>query len=117
LEELESLEQAMKKKGKELKLVDEGRLEKLQAKKTRKLTEEEKKRLDDACKAQQQWRREYLREKTTRFAADHLRICDLRGTCPATFSYALVEMNQEELFGVEDSFKSPSNQQWNGELL
>jgi hypothetical protein len=117
LEELQEQEEALKGKGKELKLIEEARLEKLQAKKSHKLTGEEKKWLDDAYEAQQQWRREYLREKTKRLAADHLRACDLRGTCPATFSYALVEMNQEELSGVDGSFKSPANQQWNGKLL
>jgi len=117
MDELQELEATLKKKGKELPSKERDTLKDLREKKSHQRSEEEEKRLGDAYAAQQKWRREYLREKTRRLAADHLQICDLNGTCPASFSYALVEMNQDELTLIGDSFKNPLNPKWSGKLL
>jgi hypothetical protein len=93
------------------------RLEDLHEKRSRTLTEVEQQKLDGLLKDRETWRRDYLREKTKRLAADHLRICDVRGKCKARFSYTLLEMTAEEMQRVGAAFLDPLNKQWNGKLV
>ena len=114
---LEELESDLKDEGKTLDKATALMLKPLRAKRSHRRTPEEEEKLKNAYKTRDSWRREYLREKTTRLAADHLRICDLKWACKAHFSYVLVEMNSDEIAIVEKSFTNGVNKEWNGKLV
>lgn len=116
LRTLQAREAALKRAGKALPGKGGIDLKGLLLKRARKLTPEQQARLTKAKEAQAKWRRDFLREKTKRLAADHLRICDVKFTCNARFSYALVELNTDELAALENSFKGDVNKTWSGKI-
>jgi hypothetical protein len=95
---------------------DDFRIADLEAKKSRRLTESQQQELTGLEADRAKWRREYLREKTRRLAADHLRACDVLEKCGQRLSYTLIEMPSAELDALDAAFKESRNRGWSGSL-
>ncbi|MGB8929755.1 MAG: hypothetical protein WCC48_00745 [Anaeromyxobacteraceae bacterium] len=100
----------------ELNRQDTKDLTEFESKRSRRLNDAETRELERLEGDRARWRRDYLREKTLRLAADHLRSCDVTDKCGVRFSYTLIEMASAELGSLEAAFKESRNRAWDGRL-
>jgi len=103
-------------KGRSLGGRDADDLADVEAKRSRRLNDAESKELERLESDRARWRRDYLREKTIRLAADHLRTCDVTDRCSVRFSYTLLEMPSADLGSLDVAFKDGRNKAWGGRL-